>query len=1089
MQKSKTNFKLIKWAMFFAAAVLIILLLPMTASAAEHYEDEEYTDGTQYYVDTASGEYWVVSNGTWHQCELYDDSDDLELVTTKIRSAMLNRDSGISFYFVTANEQFSENVDSSLSGSEYNEASEALTNEYIPIIFDIIEDGVYEATDNPASGDYLELQCEFYDGGSYRLTESSKSEDYTFFYINVKISSRTTAAQEQQVKNYVEEWNREYIDSNSVISSASDDDREYYIVKTIYNFITKNTIYYTDLYNDTDHSVYPVDGDDYIIAHTAYGALFGNIDGSYDADFQYVEETEEATLYYADLTYYTDGQGLYRINKMNQGRAVCDGYSLLFYYLCEYNGIDCKIISGDYDSSSGLNSDPHAWNMVSLKDCYDTDYEWYAIDTTFGSQRTQKVSDDFTAVSYDFFLRGSEDEAFDASTHQVAYDEYSDIISGQSVENYRFKITNIDPSNINVFVSRRRTEDESEKYVSDGVYNLENYLIIDPDGNYYKINSDKDGLEESEGFTYYSTGYWYSFELYDFAEGIEYECEDIYLLDAGTYTFDVTTMVDNIVYSKEVTIAPLDMSDLSSYDMSLSTVNGEQMSETGNIVEDLSIVTEYTATSISLSTEIYDSSQTELVEGTDYEFYCYVSGDTSKTAVTPKEPNSYVICIEYKGNYTGTFEIPFEIEKTDLSHIPCSTFEVTYGNDIASAIKSVTLGDQSTGEVTQLTVGTDFEIVSVDGGTDYGDDGEITVKALSSSSYLKADSVGVWDYKISKQRDLTSLFSSTTNIGTYDYTGSEIKPTDFKLYRVVDGEKVLLVLNTDYVIDGYEDNVNAGTATINVTFTGNYTGTAKFYFTIVKSASSSAVPKDYTISKLTFTYNGKVQRPSVTIKDSNGRQMVYKTDFTVDYSNWNSTNAGTYTMTVSFKGDYAGCDSYSVNYTIKAKTTLPTIKLNRTTITYTGTVQRPSVTVKDGSTSLTYKTDFTVSYSNINSKAVGRYTLTVKMIGNYSGSKTYTYYINPKSTTISSVTAGTKSFTVKWNKQTNNTTGYQIQYATKSDFSNAATIYAGASSATSKTVTGRASKAKYYVRIRTYKNVGGKYFYSDWSSAKTVTTK
>ncbi len=242
-----------------------------------------------------------------------------------------------------------------------------------------------------------------------------------------------------------------------------------------------------------------------------------------------------------------------------------------------------------------------------------------------------------------------------------------------------------------------------------------------------------------------------------------------------------------------------------------------------------------------------------------------------------------------------------------------------------------------------------------------------------------------------------------------------------------------------------------------------------------------------TLSRTSIAYTGTVQRPTVTVTDSDGNALTYKEDFTVDYSNWSSKNVGTYSVTVKFIGYYSGSKTYT--YKITSQTSVTPV-LNRNTITMNGTVQRPTVTVTDKyGNKLTYKKDFTVDYSNWSSTAVGRYTVTVTMMGNYSGTKTYPYYINPKSTTISSVTGISKGFTVKWNKQTNSTTGYQIQYATKSDFSNAATIYAGPSSSSSKTITGRATKTKYYVRIRTYKNIGGKYFYSDWSSAKTVTTK
>ena len=165
------------------------------------------------------------------------------------------------------------------------------------------------------------------------------------------------------------------------------------------------------------------------------------------------------------------------------------------------------------------------------------------------------------------------------------------------------------------------------------------------------------------------------------------------------------------------------------------------------------------------------------------------------------------------------------------------------------------------------------------------------------------------------------------------------------------------------------------------------------------------------------------------------------------------------------------------------------IKLSRTSITYTGSVQRPTVTVTDEKgNSLAYKKDFTVSYSNWNSTNVGEYNVTVDLIGNYSGTYTYSYYINPKPTTLSSVSGISNGFTVKWNKQNNQTTGYQIQYSTRSDFKNTATVYGGNANTTSKTITGRVANTKYYVRVRTYKNIGGKYFYSPWSASKSVVT-
>lgn len=65
-------------------------------------------------------------------------------------------------------------------------------------------------------------------------------------------------------------------------------------------------------------------------------------------------------------------------------------------------------------------------------------------------------------------------------------------------------------------------------------------------------------------------------------------------------------------------------------------------------------------------------------------------------------------------------------------------------------------------------------------------------------------------------------------------------------------------------------------------------------------------------------------------------------------------------------GKYSGSAVYS--YKIVPQTNV-TPKLNRIDIKKTGTVQRPTVTVKDyKNNALTYKKDFTVDYSNWSSK-------------------------------------------------------------------------------------------------------------------------
>lgn len=164
------------------------------------------------------------------------------------------------------------------------------------------------------------------------------------------------------------------------------------------------------------------------------------------------------------------------------------------------------------------------------------------------------------------------------------------------------------------------------------------------------------------------------------------------------------------------------------------------------------------------------------------------------------------------------------------------------------------------------------------------------------------------------------------------------------------------------------------------------------------------------------------------------------------------------------------------------------IKLSTTLYTYDGKVKTPSVTVKDSKgKTLKRNTDYTVSYAS-GRKYVGKYAVKVTFKGNYSGSKILYFTVKPRATSISSLAAGSKSFSVKWRKQTSQITGYQVQYSTSSKFTKAKT-YTFSSKTTSKKVTRLSGKKKYYVRVRTYKRVGNTNYFSSWSGAKAVVTK
>lgn len=166
-----------------------------------------------------------------------------------------------------------------------------------------------------------------------------------------------------------------------------------------------------------------------------------------------------------------------------------------------------------------------------------------------------------------------------------------------------------------------------------------------------------------------------------------------------------------------------------------------------------------------------------------------------------------------------------------------------------------------------------------------------------------------------------------------------------------------------------------------------------------------------------------------------------------------------------------------------------TFTLAKTSYVYTGKTVTPALTVKDtNGKALKKGTDYTVSYAS-GRKNVGKYAVKVTFKGNYSGTKTLYFTILPKGTAISKLAPAKKAFTVRWNKQAVQTTGYQIQYATNDKFSGAKVKAVKGATKINLSVTNLNGGTKYFVRIRTYKTIVGKNYYSAWSPAKAVKTK
>ena len=251
-------------------------------------------------------------------------------------------------------------------------------------------------------------------------------------------------------------------------------------------------------------------------------------------------------------------------------------------------------------------------------------------------------------------------------------------------------------------------------------------------------------------------------------------------------------------------------------------------------------------------------------------------------------------------------------------------------------------------------------------------------------------------------------------------------------------------------------------------------------------------PEFFTLSGSSFVYNGKVQKPTVTVEDSAGK-IIASSNYRVTYSA-GCQNAGTYTVTVKFyEGtNYSGTKTlnYKINKAVQkitASSRSVTLSTGRFSLGATGTAGGGKLTYKSNKTSVALVS----SAGTVTPKGVGTATITITAAANTNynaAAKNVTITVGPKGTAISSLkSTASKKMTVKW-KRNSAVTGYQIQYSTSKTFKSKVTKTITKNKTVSATYKVAGNK-KYYVRIRTYKTVGGKKYYSDWSKVKTVTTK
>ena len=343
-----------------------------------------------------------------------------------------------------------------------------------------------------------------------------------------------------------------------------------------------------------------------------------------------------------------------------------------------------------------------------------------------------------------------------------------------------------------------------------------------------------------------------------------------------------------------------------------------------------------------------------------------VTGTATYTFVMPE---TGVDGVTYDAEVTVNFSQRTSI--ADATVTATGTFTYT-GEAIVPKTITVKLGS------TTLTVTTDYTLEI----SDNTDSGTATITATGVGTYT---GTATGEFTIGQ----ASIDAVTLDKTTLTYTGAEQTVT---VTKVMAGDVELTA--DDYTVSGNK-GTNAGTYTVTVTAKegSNFTGSKTAEFTIGQ-ATIDAV----TLDKTTLDYTGAEQTVSVT-KVMAGTIELTADDYTV--SGNKSTNAGTYTVTVTAKDGSNFTGSKTAEFTI-GQATIDAVTLDKTTLDYTGAEQSVTVTkVMAGTIELTAD-DYTVSGNKGTNAGTYTVTVTAKEGSNFTGSKTAEFTIGQA--TIDAVT-------------------------------------------------------------------------------------
>ena len=297
----------------------------------------------------------------------------------------------------------------------------------------------------------------------------------------------------------------------------------------------------------------------------------------------------------------------------------------------------------------------------------------------------------------------------------------------------------------------------------------------------------------------------------------------------------------------------------------------------------------------------------------------------------------------------------------------------------------------------------------------------------------------------------------------------------------------------------------AGSVTINVSVKDDDGSikNGKFTVKVLKSSICNSV-----VSVNNVNYNGKAQMPEakVILKD---KELKKGTDYTISYSD--NTKPGTGKAIIKGTGNYTGETVAYFEIQKKDSTTDSGEKDQKTDQKKDNTTEKSGQKITGISSSYkkAYNSSFTlkpkakgkITYKSSNTKVAtvnskgkvkikgtGKVTIsiTAKETSAYKKqTKKVTIYAVPGKRDIKKLSSGKKKLTVQWKKD-NRSDGYQVQYSTDKKFKKNVKSVNVSKKSTKATVKKLKKGKTYRVRVRSYKKINGKKYYSGWGKVKSV---